>query len=133
MQQLFSKKYGVVFFIQQEHPPSLPRYNTSLVISTSTAILICMNFAWDTEKAETNLKKHGVSLEEAKSIFYDPLSITIDDPHQPVHEQRLITIGQSLFNNLLIVVHTEITESTIRIISARKASKHERKQYENRS
>jgi len=92
-----------------------------------------MRFEWNTEKAESNLRKHGVSFEEAKSIFHDLLSITIDDPLHPAHEERLITIGQSLFSNVLIVVHTEVVESAIRIISARKASKHERRQYEDQS
>ncbi|MDD2391173.1 MAG: BrnT family toxin [Desulfobacterales bacterium] len=87
-------------------------------------------FEWDFKKAKTNLEKHGVSFEEASTAFKDTLSLTIDDPLHSSDEKRLILIGMSYDNCLLIVVHTERGDN-IRIISARKATKKERKYYEN--
>jgi hypothetical protein len=86
-------------------------------------------FEWDPKKAETNLKKHGVSFEEASTAFKDPLSLTIDDPLHSSDEERLILIGMSYNNRMLVIVHTEIRDN-IRIISARKATKKERNNYE---
>jgi len=86
-------------------------------------------FEWDPKKAETNLKKHGVSFEEASTAFKDPLSLTIDDPLHSSDEERLILIGMSYNNSMLVIVHTEIRDN-IRIISARKATKKERNNYE---
>ena len=86
-------------------------------------------FEWDPKKAETNLKKHGVSFEEASTAFKDPLSLTIDDPLHSSDEERLILIGMSYNNRMLVIVHTEIRDN-IRIISARKATKEERNNYE---
>ena len=86
-------------------------------------------FEWDPKKAETNLKKHGVSFEEASTAFKDPLSLTIDDPLHSSDEERLILIGMSYNNSMLVIVHTEIRDN-IRIISARKATKKERNYYE---
>ena len=86
-------------------------------------------FEWDLKKAETNLKKHGVSFEEASTAFKDPLSLTIDDPLHSSDEERLILIGMSYNNRMLVIVHTEIRDN-IRIISARKATKKERNYYE---
>ena len=86
-------------------------------------------FEWDLKKAETNLKKHGVSFEEASTAFKDPLSLTIDDPLYSGDEERLILIGMSYNNNMLVIVHTEVRDN-IRIITARKATKKERNYYE---
>ena len=86
-------------------------------------------FEWDPKKAKTNLKKHGVSFEEASTAFKDPLSLTIDDPLHSSDEERLILIGMSYNNRMLVIVHTEIRDN-IRIISARKATKEERNNYE---
>jgi uncharacterized DUF497 family protein len=86
-------------------------------------------FEWDPKKAETNLKKHGVSFEEGSTAFKDPLSLTIDDPLHSSDEERLILIGMSYNNRMLVIVHTEIRDN-IRIISARKATKEERNNYE---
>ena len=86
-------------------------------------------FEWDRLKAANNLKKHGVSFDEAKSAFADPLSLTIDDPYHSDSEDRFVTIGRSDSERLLIVVHTDRDE-LIRIISAREATKGEMKQYE---
>ena len=88
-----------------------------------------MRFEWDQKKAERNLKKHGVSFEEAVTAFYDPLSATFDDPDHAVGEYRFITVGSSSRNRLLVVAHAERGEN-LRIISARVATAHERKRHE---
>ena len=89
-----------------------------------------MQFEWDREKAKKNLKKHNVSFDEAMTIFYDPLSTTFNDTDHSDDEQRLITIGYSSHKRLLLVAHTERVK-TIRIISARPATAHERKRHES--
>jgi uncharacterized DUF497 family protein len=86
-------------------------------------------FEWDPNKARRNLEIHGVSFDEASTAFKDPLSLTIGDPLRSDEEDRFILIGNSGRDRLLVVVQTERGE-TIRIISARKATKKERKQYE---
>jgi uncharacterized DUF497 family protein len=86
-------------------------------------------FEWDTHKARKNEVIHGVSFDEASTAFRDTLSLTIHDPLHSDEEDRFILIGNSASNRLLVVVHTE-REQNIRIISARKATKKERKQYE---
>jgi hypothetical protein len=88
-----------------------------------------MHFEWDRPKAESNRRKHKVTFDEAVSVFYDPLSATFSDPDSPSTEQRLVTVGQSSQDRLLVVVHTEQDE-TIRLISARLATAHERKRHE---
>jgi len=75
------------------------------------------------------LEKHGVSFEEAVTVFYDPLSATFDDPDHSVGEYRYITIGLSSRDRLLFIAHAERGES-MRIISARPATAHERKRHE---
>jgi uncharacterized DUF497 family protein len=89
-----------------------------------------MHFEWDGAKAERNRRKHKVTFDEAVSVFYDALSATFPDPDSPRTEQRLITIGHSSQERLLVVVHVEQGE-TIRIISARLATAHERKRHES--
>ena len=84
---------------------------------------------WDSIKARTNRRKHGVTFEEAATVFNDPLSSTIRDPLHSEAEERFIILGQSIQRRLLVVVHTD-REDTIRIISARVANAHERKTYE---
>jgi len=86
-------------------------------------------FEWDFKKAKTNLEKHGVSFGEASTAFKDPLSLTIDDPLHSSDEKRLVLIGISYNNRMLVVVHTERGDH-IRIISARKPTKKERLEYE---
>jgi uncharacterized DUF497 family protein len=88
-----------------------------------------MRFEWDPQKARQNLRKHGVSFDEAVTAFYDPLSATFDDPDHSDEEQRYITIGFSSQGRLLVVGHTE-REQIVRIISARRATAHERKKHE---
>ena len=88
-----------------------------------------LGFEWDETKAGANLTKHGVSFEEAATVFGDPLSLTIPDPAHSQAEDRFVIIGQSHRRKLLVVVHTERGDN-IRVISARRASKRERKVYE---
>jgi hypothetical protein len=84
---------------------------------------------WDGEKARQNARKHRISFEEATTVFADSLSLTIDDPLHSSGEVRLVTVGQSSRGRLLVVAHTERGD-TIRIISARKATRSERNSYE---
>jgi len=86
-------------------------------------------FEWDPEKAEQNRRKHGVSLPESISVFRDPLAITLDDVVHSVEEQRYLLIGRSSSGRLLVVVHTE-RGRRIRLISARPATAHEKRVYE---
>ena len=88
-----------------------------------------MKIEWDTIKAKRNLKKHGVSFEEAATALSDPMAITGSDPDHSVYEERYITFGVSERGRLILVSHTEEGD-TIRIISARKTSKGERELYE---
>jgi uncharacterized DUF497 family protein len=89
-------------------------------------------FEWDQDKARRNLLKHGVSFEEARSVFFDPSSKTIDDPEHSVTEDRFIINGISIFEQHLVVAHT-FRGGKIRIISARRANKRERNQYEQKA
>jgi uncharacterized DUF497 family protein len=89
-----------------------------------------MLFTWDPQKAALNLRKHGVSFVEASTAFGDPLSITVPDPDQASNEDRFVLIGRSKRHRLLIVIHAEQCESEIRLISARLASRAERRAYE---
>ncbi len=89
-----------------------------------------VDFEWDEEKAAENLKKHKVTFEEAKSVFADPFSITIDDPKHSIEERRFIDVGTSSTGNVLVVSYTE--RKKIRLISCRRASKAERKIYEEK-
>ena len=88
-----------------------------------------LEFEWDPSKAATNLADHEVSFDEAVTDFEDPLSLTIEDPDHSEHEERLILLGRSRNNRLLVVVHTE-REGRIRLISARPATRRERRDYE---
>jgi uncharacterized DUF497 family protein len=89
-----------------------------------------MQFEWDPGKARLNCRKHGVSFEEAVTVFYDPLSATFEDTDHSVGEQRLITGGFSSRGRLLFVSHTD-RGNALRLISARPATAHERKKHEN--
>ena len=88
-----------------------------------------LTFEWDENKADRNLKKHGVSFEEASTVFADPLSRTIADPLHSEEEDRFVILGQSHRTRLLVIVSTERGEN-LRIISARPAGRRERKDYE---
>jgi uncharacterized DUF497 family protein len=89
-----------------------------------------MEFEWDGDQARRNLDKHAVSFHEAATVFADPLSLTFPDPDHSVGEDRYVTVGLSNSDWLLIVAHTD-RASRIRIISARKATRRERKIYES--
>ncbi len=86
-------------------------------------------FEWDPNKERKNREIHGITFDEASTTFRDALSLTIYDPLHSDEEDRLILIGNSYKNRLLVVIHTERGDK-IRIINARKATKKERKQYE---
>jgi uncharacterized protein len=86
-------------------------------------------FEWDGKKAKRNLKKHGVSFEEASTTFSDPLARTIPDPLHSGEEDRFVNLGESRRGRLLVVVFTERGDK-LRIISARIATRRERKNYE---
>jgi uncharacterized DUF497 family protein len=88
-----------------------------------------VNFEWDPAKARSNRRKHRVTFEEAATVYGDALALTYPDPDHSGSEQRFITVGMSSVERILIVAHTERGES-IRIISARKTTQHERKHYE---
>lgn len=90
-----------------------------------------LKFEWDETKAASNVSKHGVPFEDAVSVFGDPLALTFPDPDHSVGEKRMLTFGVSREDRLLVVVHTE-RGRTVRIISARKATRHERGIYEQR-
>ena len=88
-------------------------------------------YEWDENKNSINKKKHGISFEEAKSVFYDMNALVIDDPdHSDIQEERFIILGVSEESNLLVVCHCyRKSETVIRIISARHATKRETGQY----
>ncbi len=90
-----------------------------------------MRFEWDPDKAESNLKKHGVSFEEAMTVFFDPLSATFGDPDHSLDERRFVTIGYSSQHRLTVVCHTE-RRGSVRLISARWATKREKKRHESK-
>lgn len=89
-----------------------------------------MDFEWDDAKAETNLRKHGVSFPEASTVFADPLALTGYDPRHSDDEDRYLTMGLSADGRLLVVSHTDRGDA-VRIISAREATRAERKDYED--
>ena len=90
---------------------------------------MAIRFEWDSRKSLSNKKKHGITFETASTVFGDPLSVTIQDPAHSIGENRFITIGTSMDNRLLVVVHTD-RDDTIRIISARRTTRNEKRQYE---
>jgi uncharacterized protein len=90
---------------------------------------MALEFEWDPRKAELNLKEHGVSFDEATTVFRDTLSITIADPDHSDSEDRFVDIGMSHRGQLLVVSYTE-RKDRIRIISARPPTRAERKSYE---
>ena len=91
--------------------------------------LMSTRFTWDAAKAESNGRKHGVSFEEALTVFGDPLARIHDDPYHSEREHREIIVGHSIRGRLLLVSFTE-RRRVIRLISARGASSHEREDYE---
>jgi uncharacterized DUF497 family protein len=95
-----------------------------------TAFMSTLRFEWDDRKAATNLKKHGVSFEEAKTVFFDERAKLIDDPDHSEDEERFVLLGISSALRLLLVCHCYRSKgNVIRIISARKAISKESKSY----
>jgi uncharacterized DUF497 family protein len=86
-----------------------------------------VQFTWDPTKAASNLRKHGVSFDEAVTVFADPIAAMLEDALDP---NRSILIGRSRRGRTLLTVFVELSEDTIRIISARRATSHERRRYE---
>ena len=92
-----------------------------------------MKFTWDADKAKSNQKKHGVTFDEARSVFYDSCALLISDPDHSEIEDRFILLGLSSVPNMLVVCHCyRESDEQIRIISARKATKKETAEYEKR-
>jgi len=91
-----------------------------------------MRIEWDEHKNQANIRKHRVSFEEAQSVFYDPLTKVASDPDHSDDEERFIALGESSAGKHLLVVHCFRDRSqTIRIISARKLTRSEKRQYED--
>ncbi|MDA0322991.1 MAG: BrnT family toxin [Verrucomicrobia bacterium] len=88
-----------------------------------------LEFEWDSEKEEGNIRKHGVSFHEGATVFSDPLSWTFPDPDHSVNEERFLTIGRSSYQKTLVVSHTDRGTRT-RIINARPATPSEIRDYE---
>lgn len=88
-----------------------------------------MRFEWDPRKAASNLRRHGVSFDEASTAFGDPLARLIDDPRHSVGEHRMVLLGRSVQDRLLVVMFTERGD-IIRLISARPATRRERRDHE---
>lgn len=89
-----------------------------------------ITFAWDPRKAKANLTKHGISFEEAQSVFLDPNALIIEDPEHSDYEDRFVLLGVSLRGSCLIVNHCyRDADNVIRLISARRASVKEAKEY----
>ena len=88
-----------------------------------------MNFEWNEEKSNTNLRKHGVSFDEATTIFGDPLAVTFSDPTHSEGEERYLTFGRSSTEKFIVVAHTD-RDDRIRLISAREMTRKERSDYE---
>ncbi len=90
-----------------------------------------MQFEWDPNKADSNFSKHGVSFEEAQTVFGDPLAAIFQDEDHSVDEKREIIVGYSDRQRILVISFTERSEDTMRIISARLADPEERRKHEN--
>jgi uncharacterized protein len=89
-----------------------------------------MKFQWDSKKATTNIRKHGISFDEAVTVFKDPLAFIFDDKVHSEYEIREFIIGHSVLNRLILVCFTERENQFIRIFSARRATSHEQNEYE---
>ncbi len=110
--------------------PAIPGYNQ--LRTGGHGCTVSIDFEWDPNKAARNLRKHGVTFQEAATVFRDDLSITVPDPDHSTEEERFITVGLSSQNRLLMIAHAERGDS-IRIISARELTPKERRQYEEAS
>ena len=101
----------------------------SLFFYINCIYTVYMDFRWDNKKSKLNKTKHGISFEEAKSVFIDEYARLKHDPDHSIDENRYLLLGISSSLRILIVVHTVIEDDIIRLISARKATKRESKQY----
>lgn len=90
-----------------------------------------IRFEWDPAKDESNAAKHGIPFEEASTVFADPFAVTVGDPDHAGEEFRFVTIGLSVHNRLIVVIHTDRGDA-VRLISARVATPKERRAYEQR-
>jgi hypothetical protein len=90
-----------------------------------------VTFEWDARKAAANFKKHGVTFEDASSVFFDPLAVTYPDPDHSLDERREVTLGYTMKKDVAFVFHCD-RGKRIRIIGARPATRTERRQYEER-
>jgi uncharacterized DUF497 family protein len=109
--------------------PGVRHQRYAVESQTKSRYIPHMRFEWDEKKAVANLAKHGVSFEEAVTVFGDPLSDTFDDPDHSADEQRFLIIGASDRGRMLIVAHTD-DGAVVRIVSAREPTSGERKSYE---
>ncbi len=101
---------------------------------TYTGVVTELRFAWDPRKAASNRAKHGVTFEEARTAFYDPAALVIADPEHSQEEDRFVLLGLSERLRLVVVVHCHRESSNvIRLISARRATRTEQRQYVERS
>ena len=91
-----------------------------------------MIYEWDTKKAAENQRKHGLSFDDAATVFLDPFALTFDDPDHSLNERRFITIGMATNQRLVFVAHVEVDDDRIRIISARDTTRRERYDYQER-
>ena len=92
-----------------------------------------LGFEWDASKAAANFRKHGVSFEEAESAFHDDHALVLDDPDHSADEDRFVLIGLSAALRVLVVIHCYLEADTVvRIVSARRATRSERVQYDAR-
>ena len=92
-----------------------------------------MIYEWDSVKAAGNQRKHGVSFDEASSVFLDPFALSFDDPDHSLSERRFITIGMTSNRRLVFVAHVDKDDDRIRIISARETTRRETYEYQERS
>jgi hypothetical protein len=89
-------------------------------------------YEWDAEKAAENQRKHGVSFDDAVTVFLDPFAVTFDDPDHSMNERRFITIGMMTNQRLIFVAHVDVDDDRIRIISARETTRRESYDYQER-
>ena len=101
----------------------------SLVVIFAEGAIVGYAFEWDRKKAESNLRKHGVSFDEASTVFGDPLSLLMPDPAHSQGEDRYVVLGMSNQRRLIVVAFAERPPRT-RLISARRATRKERRRYE---
>lgn len=116
----------------QDAPPSDPP-DCERMLSGSPAAVARMEFTWDLRKAMRNLAKHGVSFDEAATVFGDPLAVTAPDSAHSLYEERFVTLGQSGGGRLIVVAHADSDDDKVRIISARLATPQERRDYESQA